>query len=268
VKSLPFADNNGVRIHYEIEGKGPQLLLVHGLFDNLERWYESGYVNYLKKDYQLVLMDMRGHGTSDKPHNPDMYRFELLAADPVAVLDKLHIRKANFLGYSMGGRIGFGVAKYASNRFNSFILGGTTPSDINQALTYSCLRTLRWAHARQILRRRKNAIIAYVKKELRMKTTPYVEAQWVTNDIEALEAFLTGSQWGKGLEKVLQTMKMPCLIYCGEGDDNYSGAKQCAEIMPNATFVSIPSIGHIETLLRSDLVLPHITKFLEKVSRM
>jgi len=212
-------------------------------------------------------MDMRGHGASDKPHNPEMYRFELLATDPVAVLDKLQVSKTHFLGYSMGGRIGFGAAKYASNRFNSFILGGTTPSNINQPFTDSCLRMLRLARAHQILRKEKNAIIAYVKKELRMRTTPQLEARWVTNDTKALAAFLTGSQWGKGLEDTLQTMNMPCLVYCGEGDDNYSSAKKWVEIMPNATFVSIPGLGHIETLLRSDLVLPHITKFLEKANR-
>ena len=61
---MPFADNNGVRIHYQVEGEGPPLVLHHGLAGTLEDWRYFGYVEELKRDYQLILMDARcsSHG--------------------------------------------------------------------------------------------------------------------------------------------------------------------------------------------------------------
>lgn len=83
-----------------------------------------GYVEALQHDYRLILVDAQGHGHSDKPHEPAAYEPQLFVADILAVLDHLHIAKAHFWGYSMGGRIGFATAKYAPERFSSFIIGG------------------------------------------------------------------------------------------------------------------------------------------------
>jgi len=67
---MPYADNQGIRIHYQVEGKGPPLMLQHGFTSNLKSWRQFGYVDALKHHYQLILLDARGHGASDKPHDP------------------------------------------------------------------------------------------------------------------------------------------------------------------------------------------------------
>jgi pimeloyl-ACP methyl ester carboxylesterase len=59
--------------------------------------------------------------------DPRAHRHELLVADILAVLDDLGVEQAHFLGYSMGGRIGFAIAKYAPDRFSSVIIGGANP---------------------------------------------------------------------------------------------------------------------------------------------
>ena len=58
--------------HYRVEGDGQPLVLQHGFTDSLETWYDTGYVNGLKRQYWLILIDARGHGASDKPHEPDV----------------------------------------------------------------------------------------------------------------------------------------------------------------------------------------------------
>ena len=88
---MPFANNNGIRIHYEIEGTGVPLILQHGFTDSLESWYENGYVETLKRDYGLILVDARGHGASDKPHETSAYAMERRTADILAVLRDLDI---------------------------------------------------------------------------------------------------------------------------------------------------------------------------------
>lgn len=107
---MPYAENQGVRIHYRVEGAGPPLLLQHGFAGSLEAWREFGYVAALRHDYQCILLDARGHGSSDKPHNPSAYDLPSRVGDIVAVLDALRLPKAHFFGYSMGGWIGFGLA--------------------------------------------------------------------------------------------------------------------------------------------------------------
>lgn len=125
---MPYINNQGVRIHYQVEGEGPPLVLQHGFTDSLESWYEFGYVPALKHDYRLILLDARGHGGSEKPHEPAAYHAKLHVADILAVLDDLHIPTAHFYGYSTGGRIGFASAQYAPARSSAFILGGSQPS--------------------------------------------------------------------------------------------------------------------------------------------
>ena len=62
---MPYVNNADVRIHYHIEGAGPDLILQHGLTNSIGNWYAYGFVEELKKSYRLILIDARGHGKSD-----------------------------------------------------------------------------------------------------------------------------------------------------------------------------------------------------------
>src|SRR5215472_6580275 len=131
---MPYAVNQGLRIHYRTEGDGqPPLVLQHGFTDSLETWYDLGYVEALKPQYRLILIDARGHGGSDKPHEPNAYDRQRNVEDITTVLDDLGIPRAHYFGYSMGGRIGFAVARYAPERVRSLILGGGSPYPQSQA---------------------------------------------------------------------------------------------------------------------------------------
>ena len=72
------------------------LVLQHGFIGNLKRWYSFGYVDALKADYQLILVDARGHGASDKPHNSAAYALPLRVGDVLAVLDALKLDKVRY----------------------------------------------------------------------------------------------------------------------------------------------------------------------------
>src|ERR1700733_8368713 len=98
---MPYAANAGARIHYEVEGTGLPLILQHGFSDSLESWYDFGYVDALKAAHQLVLIDARGHGASDKPHDTAAYANDVRVADILAVLRDLDIHRADYFGYSM-----------------------------------------------------------------------------------------------------------------------------------------------------------------------
>jgi pimeloyl-ACP methyl ester carboxylesterase len=96
---------------------------------------------------------------------------------------------------------------------------------------------------------------------------PEVIARLVKNDVEALIAYRTKSLQSSGFAEILPSMRMPCLLYAGEDDLVWAENKECAAIMPNVTFFSLPGLSHVEALSRSDLVLPHVKQFLETVNR-
>jgi pimeloyl-ACP methyl ester carboxylesterase len=98
-------DSKGVSIQYTVEGSGPPVVLIHGLFASGDlNWRLPGITAALAKDYQVISMDVRGHGGSGKPKETNAYGAES-AEDVVRLLDHLHIPKAHVIGYSIGGMI-------------------------------------------------------------------------------------------------------------------------------------------------------------------
>jgi pimeloyl-ACP methyl ester carboxylesterase len=124
---MPFASNQGTKIYYEVVGQGPPIVLAHGLTGNITFWTGYGYVDHLKAKYTVILFDARGHGKSDKPHEVERYDYRLMVGDVIAILDTLGITKTNYWGYSMGGLIGFGLAKHFPERLLSLVIGGSDP---------------------------------------------------------------------------------------------------------------------------------------------
>jgi pimeloyl-ACP methyl ester carboxylesterase len=253
---MPYSDNEGVSIRYEVEGEGPPLVLQHGLGLAIEQWHLGGYVEKLKNDYQLILIDARGHGASDKPHDPEAYRVERQVADVVTVLDDLSIGKAHYLGYSMGGWIGWGIAKYAPQSFHSLIIGGADPYEGDPEQPNVFL---------DLFQKGMDAFLATLEPMFGQWWTPELKAMCQANDLEALIA-MCSVQERLGFEDMLPTVTVPCLLFAGEATDEHSGMQECVKSMPNATFVSLPGLDHIEAFGRTDLVLPHVRRFLAEVS--
>jgi pimeloyl-ACP methyl ester carboxylesterase len=119
-----FFDSNGVKIRYVVEGKGEPVLLIHGFIINLDaNWKMPGIIKGLSKDYQVIALDNRGHGKSEKPHDPKKYGMEM-AEDAVRLLDHLQIKKAHIVGYSMGAVITAKLLASHPDRFLTATLGG------------------------------------------------------------------------------------------------------------------------------------------------
>jgi pimeloyl-ACP methyl ester carboxylesterase len=269
---MPYVNNQGVKIHYEMEGQGPPLALMTGLAGTLEDWRLLGYSQVLSKDYLLILIDPRGRGASDKPHDAAAYDLKLMLEDVVAILDDLKIKKAHYFGYSWGGMIGWRIPIYAPERFSSLILGGsryplTGQEEIDSSVVTAIQVGLEMA-LKEAPERPMEFFVAAVEKNMGYRYPPKRRAQMLALDPHAVLASFQGAfqEVIPKAEEFLPRVTIPCLIFTGEADPWYPKAKECADHMPNATFFSLPSIGH-EALERSDLVLPHISKFLAAVSK-
>lgn len=247
---MAFVNNNGTRIYYRIEGSGLPLVIQHGLSTNMEDWYEWGYVEALKNDFQLILIDARGHGQSDKPHDPKQSGFDIMAKDVIAVLDDLAISKTHYMGYSMGGLIAFRLADFAPERFHSMIIGDADPY------------TIFGEFHRELFKIGLKANIEFFAGSIPISDS--LRRRIEANDFEALYAVVGIDS--SDTSHVPSTMNMPCLVYACESSPLYSSIERCVKKMPNATFVSLPGLDHVQGYYRSDLTLPHIKKFLAKVT--
>ena len=133
-----FFDSNGVRIRYVDVGSGDPVFLLHGNGGSVQEWETTDVLQSLSHDFRVIAMDARGHGKSDKPHDPAAYGREL-SLDVLRLMDHLGIRKAHVIGYSMGAQTVAHLIVIKPERFASAILGGApgrfywTEKDISQA---------------------------------------------------------------------------------------------------------------------------------------
>jgi len=99
---MAYAHVNGIKLYYEIVGEGPPLVMIMGLWANKD-WWHPRMLGMLQKEFQLVLLDNRGSGRSDKPRGEQS--IALMASDVVGLMGHLALDRANLLGVSMGGMI-------------------------------------------------------------------------------------------------------------------------------------------------------------------
>lgn len=239
---MPYTLSQGEKIHYHVEGSGPPLVLQHGGFGSLHDWYDYNYVTALKVDYRLIMTDARAHGQSAKPHQPEKYSPELHAGDVIAVLDELGIESCHFFGFSMGGRIGYWLALFHPARLRSLMVLGSDPYAWDLTGIIEVSQTISdWPTQIQY-------ITAAHKDRL------------VSNDVQALIASQVTPYPDNS--DVLKKLNIPCLVLCGELDDGLENARRSAAEIDNGIFIPVEGCDHFESLVRSDLTLPHIRSFL------
>jgi pimeloyl-ACP methyl ester carboxylesterase len=117
-------DSADVAIHYQFAGSGPPVILIHGLYSSAGiNWQLPGTIKLLAERYQVIALDVRGHGRSDKPKQDDAYGVEMVD-DVIRLMDHLEIEKAHIVGYSMGGMIAMKLITEHPDRVLSGTLGG------------------------------------------------------------------------------------------------------------------------------------------------
>lgn len=118
---MPFSKSNGINLYYELHGGGDPLVLIPGLGYGGWMWHRM--IPGLAGHFQVISVDNRGVGQSDKPPGP--YTANLLAADILGLLDEHDLPKAHIMGHSMGGFIAQAFALEYPDRVDRLILSAT-----------------------------------------------------------------------------------------------------------------------------------------------
>ncbi|MFW9897987.1 MAG: alpha/beta fold hydrolase [Candidatus Thorarchaeota archaeon] len=118
-----FADVNGIKICYEIQGDGEPVILIHGFAMYKEFWFAQ--IPELSKQFKLITIDNRSAGKSDHPI--ESYEMDAFVEDVKGLMDYLKIKRAHIMGHSLGGMIAQNFALKYPDRLNKLVLIATLP---------------------------------------------------------------------------------------------------------------------------------------------
>jgi len=254
-----FFDSNGVKIYYITEGEGEPVVLIHGWMADSSMWGRDQQGN-TKLDgsvgFKLIAFDCRGHGKSDKPHDPKQYGVEL-AADVVRLLDHLHLDKAHLVGYSSGAFIAGKVAATYPDRVLSVVYAGQAPviAEVMKPGDFSEVESF----ARAV---ESGDLASYL-----IDITPADRPKPTREQAEAVAKYLYG---GKDVEAFaicgqsfpelavtitdLKKCQAPILFIHGENDSNHvkNKVKIARELLGHGEIKVIKGGDHITTLIKPE----------------
>ena len=118
---MPVVKVGNIDMYYEIHGEGEPLILIHGA--GLETSSVGPLIQMFTSKYKVVSIDNRGVGRTDKPDEP--YSIEMMAEDIIGLLNAIEIKKAHFIGSSMGGRITQVIAVHCPEMVKGLVLTST-----------------------------------------------------------------------------------------------------------------------------------------------
>ena len=229
-----YFDSAGVGLHYELNGpdEGRPVVLVHGFASDYQlNWVGSRWQETLIGSGRLVIgLDCRGHGKSDKPHDSAAFGLSVMASDVVRLLDHLSIETADYIGYSMGGRIGIQLLLDSPSRLRRAVLGGIGWTGAFRNAD-SVARALRTRHADDPIAQR---FLDFAVSR-------------PSNDLEALAACILGPNPEPDPTR-LAGVTVPVLVVVGDQDDIADGVPRLMAALPTARAVMLPGRNHMSAV--------------------
>lgn len=243
-----FFDSDGVKIHYIVEGKGEPVVLIHGFAASIQQnWGAPGVVKALAEGYQVIALDNRGHGQSDKPHGNAAYGLKM-NDDVIRLMDHLKIRKAHIVGYSMGGFMTDRLLMDHPERFLTATLGGAgwmKASDDPAAMDVLATSLEQGKGIAPL-------IVLLNPKGQPPPTEQAIEATnkmfMATNDSLALAGVTRGMTGFAVPEDKLRRNAIPVLSLIGEVDPLKDGVDLLDGVLANLKIVVIPKANHLSAV--------------------
>ena len=252
-----------ITTNYELSGpkNAPVVMLSHSLGSNLHMW--DPQMTALEAKYQVLRYDTRGHGASDAPVGA--YTLDQLVSDAVALMDALGIKKVNFVGLSMGGMIGQGLALKHADRVVRLALCDTSaymPPEA-QPIVQERIDTAR-----------KEGLAALVDGTLaRWFTPPYLKKKGPGVDM-IRNIFLTSPLAGyigctEAIRRLnyideLARIKIPTLVVVGADDPGtpVAAAQAIHERIAGSRLLVIPSASHLSNIEQAEAFNQNLAGFL------
>ena len=248
-----YLDAAGVSLHYVEQGEGEPVVLLHGYTSDIRgQWMDTGVFPALARAYRTIALDARGHGSSDKPHDPSAYGTEL-GDDVPRLLDHLAIDRAHIVGYSMGAHTVAKLLTRHPERFRTAVLGGacgrrnwterdqrrvdTEAAEMEQGLPRSAILRL-WPDDRP----------RPTEEELHALAVRQLEG----HDRLALAALRRSTPAQVITEAAMRAVTVPTLGIVGTSDPYLADFRRLEQIMPQLGLVTIKGADHVSAPGRAE----------------
>ena len=211
---------------------GEPILLIHGFASSHQiNWVDPGWTRVLTEaGRRTILLDNRGHGGSDRPHEAQAYATPIMARDAANLLAHLGLRRVDVMGYSMGARIGAFLARERPERVRSLVLGG-----LGVHLVEGVGLPLGIAEAMEA------PSLAALTDPMQRMFRAFADQNG--SDLAALAACIRGSRQTLTREDVGE-IACPTLVAVGTADPVAGDAHALAELLPHGEALDIPGRDH------------------------
>jgi pimeloyl-ACP methyl ester carboxylesterase len=230
--------SDGIELAWREVGRGRPVILLHGLFSDAQmNWIKFGHAERIAVEgFRVIMPDLRAHGLSGKPHEPEHYPKGILARDLRELVKHLGLDEYDLGGFSLGSRttvegVGEGL------RPRRAILGGAGLEGLRN-----------WERRKTFFL---DAIAMFDK-------VPRDDPHWLSiqfmksQKVDRVAAAHLLESFEDAFVDWLQAFTMPTLVVCGSEDQDNGSAEELANVLPNATFREIPGT-HMSSVARKEL---------------
>ena len=230
--------SDGIELAYHEIGEGRPVILLHGLFSDARmNWIKFGHADRIAAmGFRVIMPDLRAHGLSGKPHEPEFYPLGILARDLRELVANLQLTDFDLGGFSLGARttvegVGEGL------RPRRAILGGAGLEGLKH-----------WE-------RRKHFFLEVIEL---FDRAPRGDPHWLSiqfmksQKVDRIAAGLLLESFADAFMDWLKAFTMPTLVVCGSEDDDNGSAEELAGVLPNAIFREVPGT-HMSSVTRPEL---------------
>jgi pimeloyl-ACP methyl ester carboxylesterase len=233
-----WSASDRIELAFHEVGQGRAVILLHGLFSDANmNWIKFGHAERIAaQGFRVIMPDLRAHGLSARPHEPEHYPVGILARDLRELVAHLGLTDFDLGGFSLGSRTTVeGVGEGLKPR--RAILGGAGLDGLKH-----------WE-------RRKNFFLEAIELFDRV---PRGDPHWLSvqfmksQKIDRVSAALLLQSFADAFLDWLQAFTMPTLVVCGSEDDDNGSAEELAAMLPNAVFREVPGT-HMSSVTKPEL---------------
>lgn len=223
-----FRGRDGVELAWREIGDGPPVVLLHGLLGTGALMADSGLALAIAaRGHRVILPDLRGHGDSERPHDPAAYPQDILADDMLALIDHLGLDGYSLAGYSLGGKLVLRLLARGARPDRAVVAG--------QGLDALDAESNRTNGHRRVLAAVANG------DSLAPGSPDESFAGWIRQsgaDPVAVGSVL--STFVATPREALGRVTVPTLVVVGDGDTRGASAGELADLLPNGQVVVVP----------------------------
>ena len=217
---------DGVHLAVHVMGEGRPVLLLHGLFSNAQtNWIRYGHAATLAAaGFTAIMPDLRAHGQSEAPHEPDAYPPDVLVRDVEDIVAHCELADFDLAGFSLGARTS-AAAVIAGVRPRRLVLAGMGMEGLSG-----------W-------QRRAAFFLDAIDRfdEVKRGDPAYFAVQFMkSTKVDRVAARLLLGSVGDIAESELAEIRMPALVLCGDQDRDNGSPEALARALPDGRFAEVP----------------------------